>query len=205
MMKQCTHLNQMQVTSTDIHVCEDCVKTGDSWVHLRLCLSCGRVGCCDSSKNKHATKHFRSTQHPLIRSIEPGENWVCCYAGPDRTHAYQTHPHVVVAGATSRWAHASRDRSASATVPANCTQWRRTGGRSSLRIPQKAAVTVLKTRSQQPFFNSTLVAFNGLLLSRFSIWCGGPTGRKMTAPSSLWPPSTGAAPGEYSFMWAADR
>ena len=52
---------------------------GDTWVHLRLCLSCGHVGCCDSSKNKHATKHFHGTKHPLVRSIEPGETWVWCY------------------------------------------------------------------------------------------------------------------------------
>ncbi len=79
MPAQCTHLNEIQVTTTDQHQCEDCVRTGDNWVHLRLCLSCGHVGCCDSSKNKHATKHFRSTQHPLVRSIEPGETWIWCY------------------------------------------------------------------------------------------------------------------------------
>lgn len=79
MTKQCTHLDQIRVTTTETRVCEDCIKTGDSWVHLRLCLSCGHVGCCDSSKNRHATKHFKATAHPLIRSIEPGENWVWCY------------------------------------------------------------------------------------------------------------------------------
>lgn len=78
-MAQCSHLNQITLTTTDKHVCEDCVKTGDTWVHLRLCLECGNVGCCDSSKNKHATKHFHSTKHPLMRSIEPGEAWVWCY------------------------------------------------------------------------------------------------------------------------------
>jgi len=76
---ECTHLNEIKFRSTDIHVCEDCVKTGDTWVHLRLCLECGHVGCCDSSKNKHATKHFHHSKHPLIRSIEPGEAWVWCY------------------------------------------------------------------------------------------------------------------------------
>jgi len=75
----CKHTNQITITKTDEHVCEDCVKTGDKWVHLRLCLSCGHVGCCDSSKNKHATKHFKSSTHPLIRSIEPGESWMWCY------------------------------------------------------------------------------------------------------------------------------
>ena len=75
----CKHLDQIKIETTDKDVCEECVKTGDLWVHLRLCLTCGHVGCCDSSKNKHATKHFRSSGHPLIRSIEPGENWVWCY------------------------------------------------------------------------------------------------------------------------------
>ncbi len=59
--------------------CEECLKSGDSWVHLRLCLACGHVGCCDSSKNTHATKHFHATQHPVVRSFEPGENWRWCY------------------------------------------------------------------------------------------------------------------------------
>jgi uncharacterized UBP type Zn finger protein len=76
---QCTHLDQINFTSTEKHVCEDCVKTGDKWVHLRMCLECEHVGCCDSSKNKHATKHFHRTKHPLMRSIEPGEAWVWCY------------------------------------------------------------------------------------------------------------------------------
>jgi ribosome-binding protein aMBF1 (putative translation factor) len=67
MPTECTHLNQIKITETDKHVCEDCIKTGDKWVHLR------------SSKNKHATKHFHKTQHPLIRSNEPGESWVWCY------------------------------------------------------------------------------------------------------------------------------
>ena len=79
MPNQRQHLNQIKIRETSTHVCEECVKMGDRWVHLRLCLSCGHVGCCDSSKNKHATKHFHSAKHPLIRSIEPGESWVWCY------------------------------------------------------------------------------------------------------------------------------
>jgi uncharacterized UBP type Zn finger protein len=59
--------------------CEECLKTGDEWVHLRLCLTCGHVGCCDSSKNKHATKHFHETKHPVIKSFQPGEDWLWCY------------------------------------------------------------------------------------------------------------------------------
>jgi uncharacterized UBP type Zn finger protein len=79
MSQQCTHLDQIKITQTDTHVCEDCIKTGDRWVHLRMCLECGHVGCCDSSKNKHATRHFHETSHPLIRSAEPGETWIWCY------------------------------------------------------------------------------------------------------------------------------
>jgi uncharacterized UBP type Zn finger protein len=78
--ERCTHLDQIKIETTDKTVCEECIKMGDSWLHLRLCLTCGHVGCCDSSKNKHATKHFRSGGHPLVRSIEPGESWVWCYA-----------------------------------------------------------------------------------------------------------------------------
>jgi len=59
--------------------CEECLKMGDSWVHLRLCRACGHVGCCDDSKNKHATQHFHSTKHPIITSLEPGEGWSWCY------------------------------------------------------------------------------------------------------------------------------
>jgi uncharacterized UBP type Zn finger protein len=79
MAEQCTHLDQIRVRHTDQKSCQECLKTGDTWVHLRLCLTCGHVGCCDSSKNKHATRHFHATKHPLIRSIEPGESWLWCY------------------------------------------------------------------------------------------------------------------------------
>ena len=79
MTQDCTHLDQIKITHTDKHVCEDCVKIGGTWVHLRLCLTCGHVACCDSSPNRHASKHFRKTEHPLVRSIEPGETWTWCY------------------------------------------------------------------------------------------------------------------------------
>jgi uncharacterized UBP type Zn finger protein len=59
--------------------CEECLQMGDTWVHLRLCLICGHVGCCNNSKNKHASKHFAETGHPIIRSFEPGESWMWCY------------------------------------------------------------------------------------------------------------------------------
>lgn len=79
MAKKCTHIDQARILETDKQACEDCLKTGDTWVHLRMCLTCGHVGCCDSSKNKHATRHHDETGHPLARSIEPGEDWVWCY------------------------------------------------------------------------------------------------------------------------------
>ncbi|MAL18462.1 MAG: hypothetical protein CL670_03310 [Balneola sp.] len=75
----CTHKDSITVTSTSIDVCQDCVEQGDSWVHIRMCMSCGYVGCCDSSKNKHARAHFEESNHPIIRSIEPGEDWRWCY------------------------------------------------------------------------------------------------------------------------------
>jgi uncharacterized UBP type Zn finger protein len=76
MAQQCLHL---EITQTNKNYCEDCIKTGDTWVHLRLCLECGYVGCCDSSPNRHASKHFAVTTHPLMRSIEPGERWIWCF------------------------------------------------------------------------------------------------------------------------------
>ena len=79
MASACTHLDTVKITTTSTHVCAECVKLGDTWVHLRLCLECGNVGCCDDSNNKHATRHYRKTLHPLIRSIETGEAWVWCY------------------------------------------------------------------------------------------------------------------------------
>jgi uncharacterized UBP type Zn finger protein len=59
--------------------CEECLAMGDTWVHLRTCLQCGHVGCCDDSKNKHATRHFKSTGHPVVQSAEAGEDWRWCY------------------------------------------------------------------------------------------------------------------------------
>ena len=75
----CTHMDQLRDAAPSARGCEDCLKTGDSWVHLRLCKSCGHVGCCDSSPNRHATKHFQATSHPVIKSFEPGEEWGYCY------------------------------------------------------------------------------------------------------------------------------
>jgi hypothetical protein len=80
MPSQCTHLDQIRdVAPRTPQGCEECLATGSKWVHLRLCLICGHVGCCDSSPGKHATKHFHATGHPVIRSFEPGEDWGWCY------------------------------------------------------------------------------------------------------------------------------
>jgi len=80
-MTTCTHLDTITITELPEEVpgCVDCLKTGDGWVHLRFCLACGYVGCCDSSPNKHASKHFAASEHALIRSLEPGEEWVWCF------------------------------------------------------------------------------------------------------------------------------
>jgi uncharacterized UBP type Zn finger protein len=77
---ECPHIEKAD-TAIKPHSrgCEHCLAMGDSWVHLRVCLQCGQVGCCDSSKNKHATKHFHATKHPMVRSLEPGEKWAWCF------------------------------------------------------------------------------------------------------------------------------
>lgn len=75
----CTHLDQTRSVLPSARGCEECLRIGDTWVHLRICMTCGHVGCCDSSKNKHATGHFRETGHPIIKSLEPGEDWAWCY------------------------------------------------------------------------------------------------------------------------------
>jgi uncharacterized UBP type Zn finger protein len=75
----CTHLDQIEAVRPSGDGCEECLRTGGTWVHLRLCMSCGHVGCCDSSPNKHATAHGRESGHPIIRSAERGEEWSWCY------------------------------------------------------------------------------------------------------------------------------
>jgi uncharacterized UBP type Zn finger protein len=79
MPETCPHLQTIRDVTPSASGCEECLKTGDTWVHLRLCLSCGHVGCCDNSKNRHATRHYHETHHPIIRSLEPGEDWGWCY------------------------------------------------------------------------------------------------------------------------------
>src|SRR5258708_35179453 len=76
----CSHLDQVRTVRPNTPAgCEECLKTGGRWVHLRLCVTCGHVGCCDDSPNKHATKHHHSSHHPIIKSFEPGEDWGWCY------------------------------------------------------------------------------------------------------------------------------
>jgi uncharacterized UBP type Zn finger protein len=76
---ECTHLDEIKEVTPSATGCEDCLRIGAEWVHLRLCMTCGHVGCCDSSPNKHATKHFHATQHPIIKSFQPGEEWGWCF------------------------------------------------------------------------------------------------------------------------------
>lgn len=81
MTSSCPHVTEIRrVNPGTPEGCQECLQQGSRWVHLRLCLSCGQVGCCDSSPGKHATKHFRETGHPVVRSFEPGEDWAWCYA-----------------------------------------------------------------------------------------------------------------------------
>lgn len=78
-MENCKHISEIKDVTPSAAGCEDCLKIGASWVHLRLCETCGHVGCCDSSPNHHATKHFYDTNHPIVKSFEKGEDWGYCY------------------------------------------------------------------------------------------------------------------------------
>jgi uncharacterized UBP type Zn finger protein len=79
-MPTCSHLNQIRVIEPpqEIAGCEDCLRTGGTWVHLRMCQSCGKIGCCDSSPNRHASRHAIEAEHPVLRSVQPGEDWSWC-------------------------------------------------------------------------------------------------------------------------------
>jgi uncharacterized UBP type Zn finger protein len=80
-MAACTHLEQIELTELPPQIagCEECLKIGSRWVHLRMCLTCGKIGCCDSSPNRHARRHAADDGHPLVRSAEPGEDWDYCF------------------------------------------------------------------------------------------------------------------------------
>ena len=81
MAATCTHLDQITVTELPASVegCEECLRDGGAWLHLRICLVCGHVGCCDSSPSRHASAHAAESEHPLIRSLQPGEDWSWCF------------------------------------------------------------------------------------------------------------------------------
>jgi uncharacterized UBP type Zn finger protein len=81
MADTCTHLDLIEVTQlpAEIAGCEECLAMGGRWVHLRMCETCGHIGCCDDSPNRHATAHFHATEHPIMRSAEPGEDWSWCF------------------------------------------------------------------------------------------------------------------------------
>lgn len=76
---RCSHLGQIREVTRGSAGCEQCLAAGDTWVHLRMCMTCGQVGCCDSSKNKHAHRHADQAGHPVVRSAEPGEDWLWCF------------------------------------------------------------------------------------------------------------------------------
>lgn len=80
-MPGCTHLDSVELTELppSVEGCEDCLASGGAWCHLRICLSCGHVGCCDSSPGRHASAHAKSSGHPIMRSIQPGEDWSWCF------------------------------------------------------------------------------------------------------------------------------
>jgi len=79
MNKRCSHLDGIRAVKPSARGCEECLKLGSPWVHLRICRTCGHVGCCDSSPNRHATKHFHATGHPIIEGYDPPEGWGWCY------------------------------------------------------------------------------------------------------------------------------
>ena len=78
-MNKCKHFSEAKNVMPLAQGCIDCLKKGNDWVHLRICLSCGYIGCCDDSRNKHATKHFKMTTHPVIKSFEKDESWMWCF------------------------------------------------------------------------------------------------------------------------------
>src|SRR5512138_2989371 len=93
----CGHLRRLERKRTSPvkpsgHGCEECLRTGDGWVHLRLCMTCGHVGCCDDSPNRHATRHHHATGHPVVKSFEPGEDWAWCYVDEEMADAIEAFP-----------------------------------------------------------------------------------------------------------------
>ncbi len=89
----CEHVREIRDVAPDsTEGCKECLAVGDGWVHLRMCMTCGHVGCCDSSKNRHARRHWERAHHPIIRSAEPGEDWLWCYPDHDYLDAEAARP-----------------------------------------------------------------------------------------------------------------
>jgi uncharacterized UBP type Zn finger protein len=93
----CSHLKRFahprpEPVEPGSHGCEECLKQGTPWVHLRLCMTCGHVGCCDNSPGRHATRHFHQTRHPVIKSYEPEEAWAWCYVDDEMADAIPSFP-----------------------------------------------------------------------------------------------------------------
>jgi uncharacterized UBP type Zn finger protein len=93
----CKHLSGLErARRAPVHPgsegCEECLAAGDEWVHLRLCMTCGHVGCCDDSPNRHATRHYHATRHAVIKSFEPGEDWAYCYVDEETLEAFDAFP-----------------------------------------------------------------------------------------------------------------
>jgi uncharacterized UBP type Zn finger protein len=76
----CAHRDQIRDVARSSQGCDACLEMGDRWIHLRMCMTCGHVGCCNDSKNKHASKHFQATGHPIVKPLEEGQDWLWCYA-----------------------------------------------------------------------------------------------------------------------------
>ncbi len=89
--KNCTHFDAIRAVLADAPGCSSCMARGEMWVHLRICMTCGHVGCCDDSPNRHARGHFASSLHPIMRSVEPGETWGWCYVDDELLFS-STHP-----------------------------------------------------------------------------------------------------------------
>ena len=96
MPESCAHIDEVSARPTGVVPsgpgCKECLASGGVWVHLRLCLRCGHVGCCDDSPSRHATKHHRTTHHPVIRSYEPGEDWAYCFVDETFVEELPAHP-----------------------------------------------------------------------------------------------------------------
>lgn len=96
MGSSCSHLNLIHVLQPSARICAECVARGDQWLHLWMCLTCGHVGCCDGSKNRHATQHYFLTDHPVIRSLEPGDTWGWCYIDHELFEMSEVKPTVEI-------------------------------------------------------------------------------------------------------------